>query len=153
MTVKRILLNKAKAIALVSPEDFDYLSQFVWYLHEGQYTNYAFRKYKRLKIYMHREVMLLQGGCPSLVDHIDGKGLNNQRYNLRPGSPRLNALNRHVIPRNAAGFTCVRKRGNRYEAKLCNKYIGSFTTPEEASEAYLAAKKNLIESLGKEING
>jgi len=147
----QILLNKEKAIALVSPEDFGYLSQFCWYLHQGRNTYYAFRKCSGRKVYMHREILLLQGKDPILVDHRDGNGLNNRRDNLRPGSPSLNALNRHVIQSNALGVPGIYERKGRYIARLCSKYLGSFGSLDEASLAYTTAKANLLDTLGANL--
>lgn len=82
-------------IAQISPEDFEWASQWKWTAtncaREPWVKYYAIRRgsgKKRPAIYLHREVVsrILSGeriGEGLVVDHIDGNGLNNRRENLR----------------------------------------------------------------------
>jgi len=90
--MKEIKLSKEK-VALVSDEDFNFLSQWKWSASlESRGTKwYAIRwsqksehgEGKRYKIRMHRVLMGLPPKDDSVVvDHRDRNGLNNQRYNL-----------------------------------------------------------------------
>jgi hypothetical protein len=87
------------------------------------------------------------------VDHIDGDGLNNQRSNLRFCTRSQNIRNARMKSNNTSGFTGVFKqkdsRGNRtklWYAKIMTdegrKFLGYFSTPEEASEKYQEVAKS-----------
>ena len=86
-------------IALVDDADFDRVSAHKWYANVDRRRGkvYAYRKThgphdKRKSIYLHR--VLLGVSDPKVrVDHDDGNGLNNQRYNLRPCTNGQNNMN------------------------------------------------------------
>lgn len=96
--------------ALVGAEDAD-LSTFRWYLCRGRY---AVRRgprptqpgQKRPVYSMHRLVLERKLGRPigpgMVADHVNGRGLDNRRANLREATVSENAYNRHsychVIP-------------------------------------------------------
>ena len=83
------------------------------------------------------------------IDHIDRNPSNNQRFNLRVASRRLQQHNRGMQKNNTSGFIGVyfgkRNTNNLWVAQMWidgkNKNLGCFKTPEEASEIYQAAKK------------
>lgn len=96
--MKQIPLSQGK-VALVSDEDYYVVSLFKWYATMN--THYYGDKRKQQKwyakrntwcyetkrdvtIYMHR--FILKAAKGTVVDHIDGDGLNNQRENLREGT-------------------------------------------------------------------
>ncbi len=77
---------------VVDDTDYDDLMAFKWHLHRsGNHKHcgkpYAARSQARyplcsITIRMHRQIMGLECGDKREVDHLDGDGLNNQRYNL-----------------------------------------------------------------------
>lgn len=84
------------------------------------------------------------------IDHIDKNKLNNQRSNLRAASPRLQTYNTDKHKNNTSGYLGVsffsKSRIHPWKAKIRlpsgrQKHLGSFKTPEEASEVYQEAKK------------
>lgn len=93
--MKKIKLTQGK-VALVSAEDFDWLSRFKWTAHRGSAGGnrwYAVRnatakigkKRKRVWVRMHRLIMDLPPGSLTselVVDHRNGNGLDNRRENL-----------------------------------------------------------------------
>lgn len=95
--MKTIPLTQGK-FAIVDDSDYEYLSKWKWYAHASCGCFYAkrnlsvleLRKAKIKNITMHREIM---AHCKSVVDHMDGNGLNNQRCNLRECDKSLNAAN------------------------------------------------------------
>lgn len=80
------------------------------------------------------------------IDHIDGNRLNNMVTNLRWATNAENMRNcrksRGELPRG------VGKNHKRYSASIqyegASHYLGTHDTPEEASEAYEAAAKELF---------
>jgi len=72
--MKTIILTKGYS-ALVDDDDYDFLSQWKWYLSNG----YAINNDGRKK--MHRLVTKAKQG--EIVDHIDRNRLNNTKSNLR----------------------------------------------------------------------
>lgn len=84
------------------------------------------------------------------IDHINGIRTDNRIENLRHADYSLNAQNARASRRNSStGFLGVFPwgRGKRFLARICvdrkQIKIGVYDTPEEAHQAYLAAKRKL----------
>lgn len=89
---------------------------------------------------------------PDGLDHIDGNPANNAISNLRPATQRQNTQNQRIPQtHNTTGFLGVslNKLSGKFRSliringKL--KHLGYFKTAEEASIAYLTAKRELHE--------
>ena len=82
------------------------------------------------------------------VDHIDENKLNNRLENLQILTTRANISKSFAKKRNLPTGVCYDKSRNKFRAKIMigkkNKFLGRFTTPEEAAEAYQEALKELI---------
>ena len=84
------------------------------------------------------------------IDHINGVKSDNRISNLRDVSHITNMQNQRK-PRkdNQSGYlgVCLDKRINKYHASIqvngVKKHLGMFFTPEEASSAYLNAKRKM----------
>lgn len=84
------------------------------------------------------------------VDHRDGDGLNNQRFNLRWATRTQQRCNTSLPKNNKSGFKGVRlvcdyPRPHPWQAYITIQgkpsFLGYFATPEAAAEAYnLAAE-------------
>lgn len=113
--------------AKVSSEDFERVSQFVWFLTKND--EYAHRNASRVGLKsdgvklgayrcekMHR--FILNAPVSSQVDHINGDRLDNRRENLRLCSIAENACNRR--PNKGQRFKGVHfsKRNKRYQAYI-----------------------------------
>jgi hypothetical protein len=130
-------------VAVVDDADYDRLSQWKWCALKSKHTFYAVRRAKKgvypRFVFMHRIILPGQ----HLVDHKDGDGLNNQRDNLRACTRSQNAANAGPQRNNTSGYKGVSFQGGRWVAQTKidgkNRRLGSFSTPEEASKAYLAA--------------
>ena len=83
-TFRRIKLTQGQ-YAIVDPEDFKYLNLFKWFANRSRDTFYARRVIyingKIKVIHMHRLVMNYDGEL--FIDHINHKGLDNRKANLR----------------------------------------------------------------------
>ncbi len=103
------------------------------------------------KMYLHRLIMekILSRKLAKneLVDHWDNNSLNNRRDNLRLTSKIGNAQNSKLRSDSSTGLKGVTKLKTceRWMAQITvNKkhvYLGLFTTPEAAHEAYCTAAK------------
>lgn len=82
--------------AIVDDDDYEKLSQHLWYLHKTRSTAYAARYdysgERRKLVYMHREI--LNPGGNHCVDHVNRYTLDNRRHNLRVVSTLVNNRNR-----------------------------------------------------------
>ncbi len=80
------------------------------------------------------------------IDHINGVRHDNRWENLREATRKQNNHNMPIRSDNRAGFKGVGFSRGRYVARIIKDgkkhYLGSFWSPEEASEAY---KKAAIE--------
>ena len=107
-----------------------------WWVFLRKNTGYARTRIDGKLIMMHN---LLAPEWPQ-VDHADGDGLNNCRYNLRDGTGFRNKANTRMRSDNTSGFKGVYHRGGKWRARIrvngkltC---LGSFDSPEEAAYVY-----------------
>lgn len=82
------------------------------------------------------------------IDHINGVRSDNRLCNLRDVTPSTNQENQRVPYRNSAGKTLgvtFHKRNKKWQAQIKyggkNRYLGQFASKEDASSAYLEAKR------------
>ena len=83
------------------------------------------------------------------VDHIDRNTSNNHWRNLRWTNNRLNKLN--------SGKGCSQRTSGRWEARawdgIKNRYLGTYTTPWEASKVSKSVQKEVFGNLYQELTG
>ena len=149
---RRIPLTKG-AFAIVDPDDYERLRQYKWHVCKRSNTSYAIRhkwlpgEKRYTTVSMHREVIDVPEGL--FVDHINHRGLDNRKANLRPATPAENA--RYALyPKKKNASSKYRgvwyyKKKKRWRAVIginnTRKIIGSFHTELEAAKAYDAAAK------------
>jgi hypothetical protein len=133
------------------------LNALKWYPKIKRTRCYAMRTVKKDKqkktVHLHTVILCRMLGRDlvkgEMVDHIDGDGLNNQRSNLRLATHTENLRNQRIRRDNTSGFKGVSwsKASGKWVAQIRMtgkiKYLGSFTTPEEAYAAYCAAALEL----------
>lgn len=156
--MKEIHLNHGK-VALVDDSDFDALSEFHWRHHRIDDEDYAFRDVyhpetqKSTVVAMHRHILNAPAGM--LVDHKDGNGLNNQRFNIRLATRSQNQQNCGPRRNNKSGYkgVCWVKRYKVWKAQIMtngvNKHLGSFSTPEAAYDVYVKASEEMHGEFGR----
>lgn len=152
--------NRDKYVAIVDEEDKDLLDTN-WSIFPAwnNGTIYAkcnvlvdgrYRTVKMHRIIMERMIAPLKLQKGEEVDHKDGNGLNNQRYNLRVTNRFGNSQNRRTPKNNSSGVKGVYKIPNgKYQTSIKANgvavYIGTFSTIEEAQEAH--------QKKGEELHG
>jgi hypothetical protein len=86
------------------------------------------------------------GEWPELgIDHINNIHTDNRLENLRMATVRQNGYNSKKRKDNTAGYKGVKKRGNKFTARIMVNghriFLGTYDTPEEAHAAYCKAAK------------
>lgn len=81
-----------------------------------------------------------------MLDHTDRDAFNCRSANLRPATPAENSRNHG--PKEGKAFKGVFKNRNKWRAAIwvggANRYLGSYSAPEEAARAYDAAAKEVF---------
>lgn len=124
----------------VSPEDYEYLSQFRWYLRDNGYVVRGDYSTGSLKIVrMHREILGFPEG--KTIDHINRDRADNRRENLRVVSQKENTLNTGAKKNSSSKYrgVCWNEKTKSWKAQCSvggtNKHIGLFKTEEDAAKA------------------
>ena len=141
---------------MVDDEDYAKLMEHKWWAQKQPNTFYAGRMIslgnkKRMPLMMHH-VLLPNAPTGMERDHIDGNGLNNQKYNLRFVTRRQNqqnAINSRIKRTSkypGVSFDCRRNKWKSYiKLNGYHKDIGRFETEIEAFCAY----KGAVHSIGE----
>lgn len=77
------------------------------------------------------------------IDHIDGNKLNNRISNLRDVPMSVNMQNRYSVRRKNDGLPYGVSPSRDGKKFVANIRVGTFETAEEASEAFMNAKRLL----------
>jgi hypothetical protein len=133
--------------AVVDADDFELVSWRRWFVHGG----YAASKPSGRWVWMHREVLAERGSA--IVDHRNGRTLDNRRENLRLTDASGNGQNR---PKGANANSTTGVRGvfkrpsGRYEVRVKAKgkthWGGTHSTLEEAAAAAEKLRQFIAES-------
>jgi hypothetical protein len=144
--MKTIPLTQGE-VAVVDDRDFYSVSQYKWSLRKigrkkyaGRYRLMAEGFPKGSFVYLHQ--FLIPTACK--IDHRDGDGLNNQRYNLRSATDRQNSRGfRLKAPGATSRFRGVSWDASRQKWKAQGKtstgktlFLGRFEEEEQAAKAY-----------------
>lgn len=139
-----------KYIAMIDDNDLLLVRPYSWHAKPKPNTIYAQTDLPKGGgvITMHRFIM----GSPtgSIVHHIDGNGLNNQRANLMITTQSHNLRMARARSDRPLQFRGVYRHGKGFRAILRlnskNIYLGTFQTQEEAALAYDGAARAVLGS-------
>ncbi len=139
---KQIPLSKQKRrnskntglVALVSDEDYETLCPWNWSAISTQRLNggYAVRIENGRMLLMHRQILDASDGTE--VDHINGRGLDNRRANLRFATRQQGLANRSVFKSSKSGYKGVRFDEKTGKWKMV--FSAHFDSAEEAARVY-----------------
>jgi len=134
--------------------DYDVLTGLFTHKRSGLSAGFAaprgywYLQIKGRKFLAHRLAWLfVHGAWPGELDHIDGDRRNNKLSNLRECDRSQNCMNRKASSRNLSGFKGVsfNERAKAYRARIHvngrDKFLGHYSTPEQAHAVYEAAAK------------
>lgn len=148
---REIRLGKSGMVALVDDSDFERVSQFKWYPAKSRSTFYALTSTKidgkRIDFLLHRFLLGLKRGDP-MTDHIDGDGLNCQKFNLRLATNGQNQWNRRKNKNATSQFKGVSYHSarNNWQARIqangVERFLGCFVTEVDAAVAYDMAARH-----------
>jgi hypothetical protein len=138
-------------LTFVDSEDVQRALEFRWYLTTSG-TGYATTS-ARLKngikstLYLHRLILGSLRG--ETVDHKNGNGLDNRRFNLRRCTQQQNVWGKRKMKNNKSGYTGVwREPCGTYSATIFRdgkkKWLGTYADKEDAHAAYQKAAKELF---------
>ena len=107
------------------------------------YKPYAFVKVLGFSYRAHRLAWFyMTGNWPKeQIDHINLNKSDNRWINLREATQKQNSANCPVKRTSKSGIKCVSQRGKKWRVKIGNRWLGTFSTAEEASAAYQKAAK------------
>lgn len=95
---------------------------------------------------IHRAIFkMLHGWVPEVIDHIDHDPTNNRPGNLRPATTQQNRANSRSARDKGSSLPkgVFLEKGRYITARIGlngkSRYLGTFSTPEVAHQAYLAA--------------
>jgi len=139
-------------IVLIDEEDYEKVMKYTWQIatreaKKGLYYFYTdiYKNNKPKRIMLHRYLMDCIPHDGKIVDHKNGKTLDNQKENLRFCSHGENMRNSKKRRNNTSGYKGVTyyKSRNKWTATLMvnrkSIFLGYFTTPELAYKAYCEA--------------
>jgi AP2 domain len=141
--------------AIISVEDYEYLSQFRWHA-KWSSTNKTYYVVRNVPIHegrkgriseMHREVLRASKGI--LVDHKNHHPIDNRRENLRFANESQNSQNRRNRSDNTSGYKGVswhqtkNKWGAYISVRNKIKHLGYFDKAEDAYKARTKAAEEL----------
>lgn len=138
---KEIRLTQGQ-VTIVDDEDYATVSQHTWCAkHEGlrwyAVTNIKINGKYRL-VRLHRFLLNPPEGMD--IDHINGNSLDNRRSNISICTRSENIHNTHRGRKSRLGFRGLSIHRHKFSASITvrgeTKYLGAFSTVEEAARAY-----------------
>lgn len=129
----KIFFDNSQEFTIIDEPTLYKVENFYWHKSGGYATCWTDGTYKR----MHNILLSTNG-----VDHKDRDKLNNRINNLRPATDSQNRINSPAHKDNKSGYKGVSfcRHTGKWQVKISylynRKFIGRFTSKEEAALAY-----------------
>lgn len=122
----------------VSDSDAEKTLEHSWCYHAN---GYAKARVNKKYVLFHRWLLNAKDG--EQIDHINGDKLDNRRENLRFCTSSQNHGNTGMRKCNTSGYKGVdwSKEKKKFRARLAERTLGYYATPEQAALAYNEAAK------------
>lgn len=136
------LSNGGKAI--IDDHMTEFLSAFKWNKDRYGYARATLNitRRRKLTLRMHRVVIGAEQG--QIVDHVNRNRLDNRIANLRIVTAHESASNtKRGYFIGLPGVT-IHKQTGKFQAALKGRYLGLFTTAEEAHQAFIAELRMVV---------
>ncbi len=123
--VKGKILQPSGVFTMVDDEDYERINKYKWHISKRRSTSYA-HSFAGGHKHISLQRFIFNNPLSKKIDHIDGDGLNNQKYNLRICSHSENV--RNSKKRNNKKQTSIYKgvtwdkTRNRYRARIIFNY-------------------------------
>lgn len=129
--------NERKLVALVSPEDFEKVNKYSWYIlrRENKKEAYAVGTIDGKSVRMHQFIL---GKAPKGfdIDHINHNGFDNRRNNLRIVTKGANAQNKKKREGTKNTYIGVSAVTGKFNVMHQGTYIGRFENEMDAAKHY-----------------
>lgn len=147
----KLFFYSSEGYVLVDAVDYPIVKDYCWSKEctptKGLFYSKAYGRGKHGTTNIRMHQVLTNYKPPSIVEHINGNGLDNRRENLRIATNCQNMMNRRKHKNNTTGTTGVyfEKESKTWRARIqANKVdisLGTFPTKEVAVEARLKAEE------------
>ena len=152
--IVEIVLTQGK-LAIIDAEDYPKIMKHRWHAQKHRNTFYATTNIQMNGGSLRMHQILIPYDTSYMVDHANGNGLDNRKSNLRQATAAQNGWNRGKQINNTSGFkgVCLHKASKKWAAEITlngkQTHLGLFETPQEASNAYTQASKELHGAFGR----
>jgi len=143
--MKKIKLLYSDKFLLIDDIDYERVNKYKWFLSSNKHIT---GKINGTLTLVHRFILNHKGKLP--IDHINRNIFDNTRDNLRIVNNIVNAHNSKMRKNNTCGYKGVNfeKRTGKWIARIRlggdRKYIGTFLTSQDASDAYQETLSNYL---------
>ena len=138
--MKRIPLTQEK-FTLVDDEDYEEIKKYKWWLVSAGYAGRKIGNRKNRKpLYLHRYILKAPKG--TVVDHLNGNKLDNQKSNIRICTQSHNLQNKKITKNSTSKYRGVSwsEYHKKWHSRICFKqkktHVGYFDNEKIAAAEY-----------------